>query len=148
MDLQQGLKVKRKAGEGGLIMGALVELEKAEAAALGSASRNTPVSPSAAGHRPAPVSQPRLTGRLCQPKMTVVSDTTQLASEASSQDPAVGLRAVRALRVLIERLEALQVDNARDQNWPWQEIAVCLGVTRQAVHKKYAGGRGLLRGDK
>jgi len=29
MDLQQGLKVKRKAGEGGLIMGALVELEKA-----------------------------------------------------------------------------------------------------------------------
>ncbi len=40
MDLQQGLKVKRKAGEGGLIMGALVELEKAEAAALGSASRN------------------------------------------------------------------------------------------------------------
>jgi len=28
------------------------------------------------------------------------------------------------------------------------EIAVCLGVTRQAVHKKYAGGRGLLRGEK
>ena len=89
-----------------------------------------------------------MTDRLCQPKMTVVSDTTQLASEASSQDPAVGLRAVRALRVLIERLEALQVDNARDQNWSWQEIAVCLGVTRQAVHKKYAGGRGLLRGEK
>jgi len=50
MDLQQGLKVKRKAGEGGLIMGALVELEKAEAAALGSASRNTPVSPSLVTH--------------------------------------------------------------------------------------------------
>ncbi len=29
MDLQQGLKVKRRAREGGLIMGALVELEKA-----------------------------------------------------------------------------------------------------------------------
>ena len=103
---------------------------------------------SAAGHRPAPVGQPWLTGLPCQPKLTVVSDTTQLASEASSQDPAVGLRAVRALRVLIERLEALQVDNARDQNWSWQEIAVCLSVTRQAVHKKYAGGRGLLRGEK
>ena len=99
-------------------------------------------SPAAAG------GQPWLTGLLCQPKVTVVSDTTQLASDASSQDPAVGLRAVRALRVLIERLEALQVDNARDQNWSWQEIAVCLGVTRQAVHKKYAGGRGLLRGEK
>ncbi len=51
------------------------------------------------------------------------------------------------MKVLIERLEALQVDNARDQNWSWQEIAVCLGVTRQAVHKKYAGGRGLLKGE-
>ena len=55
---------------------------------------------------------------------------------------------MRALRILIERLEALQVDNARDQNWSWQEVAVCLGVTRQAVHKKYAGGRGLLRGER
>ena len=51
MDLQQGLKVKRKAGEGGLIMEALVELEKAEAAALESASRNTPVSPSSTDDR-------------------------------------------------------------------------------------------------
>jgi len=85
----------------------------------------------------APVGQPWLTGLLCQPRLKVVTDTTQMASEASSQDPAVGLRAVRALRVLIERLEALQVDNARDQNW-----------SRQAVHKKYAGGRGLLRGEK
>ncbi|GAA1278051.1 sigma factor-like helix-turn-helix DNA-binding protein [Sphaerisporangium rubeum] len=74
-----------------------------------------------------------------------MSDTAQLASDASSRDPAVGLRAVRALRVLVDRLEALQVDNARDQGWSWQEIAVLLGVTRQAVHKKYAGGRGLLR---
>ncbi|GAA5077391.1 hypothetical protein HNP84_003710 [Thermocatellispora tengchongensis] len=74
-----------------------------------------------------------------------MSDTAQLASDASSRDPAVGLRAVRALRVLVERLEALQVDNAREQGWSWQDIAVHLGVTRQAVHKKYAGGRGLLR---
>jgi len=49
MYLQQGLKVKRRAREGGLIMGGLVELEKAEAAALGSASRNAPVSPSLCG---------------------------------------------------------------------------------------------------
>ncbi|MFC4532529.1 RNA polymerase subunit sigma-70 [Sphaerisporangium dianthi] len=74
-----------------------------------------------------------------------MSDTAQLASDAGSRDPAIGLRAVRALRTLVERLEALQVDNAREQGWTWQEIAVLLGVTRQAVHKKYAGGRGLLR---
>ncbi|MGH3319437.1 MAG: helix-turn-helix domain-containing protein [Streptosporangiaceae bacterium] len=74
-----------------------------------------------------------------------MADTTQVASDASSRDPAVGLRAVRALRGLVERLEELQVGNARDQGWTWQEIAQLLGVTRQAVHKKYTSGRGLLR---
>ena len=74
-----------------------------------------------------------------------MTDTTQVASAASSKDPAVGLKAVRSLRVLVERLEALQVGNARDQGWTWDQIAQLLGVTRQAVHKKYAGGRGPLR---
>ena len=74
-----------------------------------------------------------------------MADTTQVAAAASSRDPAVGLRAVRSLRTLVERLEALQVDNAREQGWTWEQIAQLLGVTRQAVHKKYAGGRGLLR---
>ncbi|MEZ0069449.1 DNA-directed RNA polymerase specialized sigma24 family protein [Streptacidiphilus sp. MAP12-20] len=70
-----------------------------------------------------------------------MSETRQLADAAGSRDPAVGLRAVRALRALAERLEALQVGNARGQGWSWQEIAECLGVSRQAVHKKYAKGR-------
>ena len=74
-----------------------------------------------------------------------MADTAQVASAASSKDPTVGLRAVRALRTLVERLEALQVGNARDQGWTWEQIAQQLGVTRQAVHKKYASGRGLLR---
>jgi len=73
-----------------------------------------------------------------------MSDTAQLASDAGSQDPAVGLRAVRALRVLVERLEALQVERAREMGWSWQDIATHLGVTRQAVHKKYAGRRTIL----
>jgi hypothetical protein len=74
-----------------------------------------------------------------------MTDTAEVASAASSRDPAVGLRGVRALRVLVERLEGIQVDNARAQGWTWEEIAQNLGVTRQAVHKKYAGGRGPLR---
>ena len=74
-----------------------------------------------------------------------MADTTSVASAASSKDPAVGLTAVRSLRVLVERLEALQVDNAREQGWTWDQIAQLLGVTRQAVHKKYASGRGPLR---
>lgn len=74
-----------------------------------------------------------------------MADTAQVATAASSGDPSVGLRAVRSLRVLVERLEALQVQNARDAGWTWEQIAQLLGVTRQAVHKKHAAGRGLLR---
>ncbi len=62
----------------------------------------------------------------------------RLAEAASGQDPAEGLRAARALRDLAERLETLQVRNARSHGWSWQEIAVYLGVSKQAVHKKYA----------
>ncbi len=65
----------------------------------------------------------------------------KLASETSSNDPAVGLRAVVALRKLLERLEAIQVRNARNEGWSWQEIADALGTSRQAVHKKHRGRR-------
>lgn len=74
-----------------------------------------------------------------------MADTAQVASAASSRDPAVGPKAVRALRTLVERLDALQVENAREQGWTWEQIAHLLGVSRQAVHKKHAGGRGPLR---
>jgi hypothetical protein len=67
-----------------------------------------------------------------------MSNGVTLAEAAAGQDPAEGLRAARALRELAERLEALQVGNARDHGWSWQEIAFFLGVSKQAVHKKYA----------
>ncbi len=70
-----------------------------------------------------------------------MSEATDLAAAAGSADARVGLRAVLALRRLLESLEALQVDNARRQGWSWQEIADALGVTKQAVHKKHAGRR-------
>jgi hypothetical protein len=73
-----------------------------------------------------------------------MSEATKLAGAASSADPAVGLRAVASLRVLLESLERLQVQSARDQGWSWQQIADALGVSRQAVHKKHGGG-GLLK---
>lgn len=64
-----------------------------------------------------------------------------LAGEASSKDPAVGLRAVASLRRLLEQLESLQVDNARAQGWSWSQIADALGVSKQAVHQKHSGNR-------
>ena len=74
------------------------------------------------------------------------SEAAVLAEATSSTDPHVGLRAVAALRRLLESLEALQVAHARDQGWSWQQIADALGVSRQAVHKKHAGSRLLRRG--
>lgn len=56
---------------------------------------------------------------------------------AAAEHPSEGLRAVRALRELADRLESLQVERARDLGWSWQEIADALGVSRQAVHKKH-----------
>ena len=61
------------------------------------------------------------------------------ARAATSGDPATGLRAVRALRGLTERLEELQVDAAREQGWSWSDVAAELGVSKQAAHKKHAG---------
>jgi hypothetical protein len=61
----------------------------------------------------------------------------ELAEGAASNDPDTGLRAVAALRALAERLEILQVDNARTLGWSWQDIAGRLGVTKQTVHRKH-----------
>ena len=67
----------------------------------------------------------------------------ELTEVAGGRDPAEGLRAVAALRELADRLEALQVHNAREQGWSWQDIARHMGVSRQAVHKRYAQGNRL-----
>jgi predicted transcriptional regulator len=64
-------------------------------------------------------------------------DFIRAALEASSEDPAVGLSAVVALRRLTDRLEVIQVTAARRAGWTWQQIGDALGITRQAVHKKY-----------
>ncbi len=63
---------------------------------------------------------------------------TDLAEKAASADPQVGLRAVAALRRLLEQLESLHVRNARALGWSWQEVADELGVSKQAVHRKHA----------
>lgn len=66
---------------------------------------------------------------------------SDLASSAGSGDPQVGLRAVTSLRRLVEQLESLQVDRARDLGWTWSRIATELGVSKQAVHQKHGGSR-------
>jgi hypothetical protein len=68
-----------------------------------------------------------------------MTSNAELLEGGASRDPAVGLRAVAALRRLVEELESLQIQNARDQGWSWADIAQHVGVSKQAVHKKHAG---------
>lgn len=73
------------------------------------------------------------------------TESKELVTDAGSEDPAVGLRAVASLRALLEAVEELQVANAREQDWSWQRIAAVLGVSKQAVHQKYGKGRQRVR---
>jgi hypothetical protein len=68
-------------------------------------------------------------------------EATVLAERLDSKDPAAGLRAVAALRRLLDRVERAQVDAARERGWLWQDIARELGVTKQAVHFKHSARR-------
>jgi predicted transcriptional regulator len=70
-----------------------------------------------------------------------MEEVQDLAVQVASDDPDTGLRAVAALRRLLERLERVQVDRARRRGYSWQAIADELGVSKQAVHKKYARRR-------
>ena len=61
---------------------------------------------------------------------------TTIASDVA--DPVSGLGAVASLRLLVETLELRQVEAGLRAGLSWLEVAAALGVTRQAVHKKYA----------
>jgi hypothetical protein len=54
------------------------------------------------------------------------------------ESPEDGLAAAVALRRLADRVEATEVERALRDGWTWSHVAEALGVTRQAVHKKYA----------
>jgi hypothetical protein len=63
--------------------------------------------------------------------------TSDIATNATSKDPLIGLQAVASLRRLAEELETAQVQRARGLGWSWAQIAVELGVSKQAVHQKH-----------
>ncbi|GAB3716506.1 hypothetical protein [Nocardiopsis oceani] len=72
---------------------------------------------------------------------------TALTRAIDGDDPLVGLDAVVQLRGEAERVEAVLVRRARNQGATWARIAEVLGVSKQAIHKKY-GGKGILRSEK
>ena len=66
-----------------------------------------------------------------------MSVLTTLAGDAGADDPLDALRALAALRAELEREEAAAVRRARNGGASWQLIALCLGVTKQAVHRRF-----------
>jgi hypothetical protein len=72
--------------------------------------------------------------------LTTVHEASEVMVQTASADPEVGLRGVASLRALLEAVEELQVRQAREQGWSWQQIAAPLGVSKQAVHQKYGKG--------
>ena len=60
------------------------------------------------------------------------------AQQALGREPGKALTAIRRLRHELDDLEEAQVANALSRGWSWARIGRALGVTRQAVHRKYS----------
>jgi len=67
-----------------------------------------------------------------------MSTPSPVERASDTSDPFAGLRAIASLRQLTETLELRQVEAALRAGLTWQNVADALGVSRQAVHKKYA----------
>src|SRR4051794_26056919 len=61
------------------------------------------------------------------------------AQQALGREPGKALSAIRRLRLELDDLEEAQVANALSRGWSWARIGRALGVSRQAVHRKYSG---------
>lgn len=67
--------------------------------------------------------------------------TRPTAVDSHGEDPIAALRRIAITRATVvrdlDRQEATAVRAARVQQISWQGIAASLGVSRQAVHRKY-----------
>lgn len=64
-----------------------------------------------------------------------------LAAQAEDDDPLRALAATALLHRQVSLREAVAVRRARARGASWAQIAAALGVSRQAVHRKYGGSR-------
>ncbi|MFV0254284.1 MAG: hypothetical protein ACK5H2_13235 [Beutenbergiaceae bacterium] len=59
------------------------------------------------------------------------------AIAGSSEGPLSALAELSRRRQELDRQEAALVRHARASGYTWQHIAMAIGVSKQAVHKKY-----------
>lgn len=64
-----------------------------------------------------------------------------ISSITENADPLEALREAAALRHRLDGQEEILVHRARVAGTTWAQIAEALGVSKQAVHKKYGGRR-------
>lgn len=60
-----------------------------------------------------------------------------LVGNTEGMGPAEALYAVAEWRKELARTESEMVARARSAGLSWEAIALCLGVSKQAMHKKY-----------
>ncbi|MEA2450536.1 MAG: hypothetical protein QOG63_2468 [Thermoleophilaceae bacterium] len=68
----------------------------------------------------------------------MVSLSAVLRRAGRSSKPERGLEAIAELRQELEALERHHVAAAVAQGWSWSQVALTLGVSKQAAHKKHA----------
>ncbi|MDR6415079.1 AsnC family protein [Pseudarthrobacter sulfonivorans] len=66
-----------------------------------------------------------------------VEHMKMLVASMDGKGPAAALYAVAELQKEVGRAEASLVRKARLTGLSWEAIALCLGVSKQAVHRKY-----------
>jgi hypothetical protein len=71
-------------------------------------------------------------------ELSMASVSALLRKAGRSSPPQEGLESIATLRQEIEALERHHVAAAVSQGWSWSQIALALGVSKQAAHKKHA----------